>query len=139
MTVEGKYANLVATVKQECKDADEKDIVEEFRRYEEEFLIPPEDALRSVIRKFQTAAGIEVTGSTSARSPSSEIKKIDRFSELGSDDRNVTVEVAVVSYTPRVQKMKNGEEPPIYLNKSHQNIEVDLKQKELHSFIQIVY
>ena len=50
MTVEGKYANLVATVKQECKDADEKDIVEEFRRYEEEFLIPPEDALRSVIR-----------------------------------------------------------------------------------------
>ena len=38
MTVEGKYANLVATVKQECKDADENEIIEEFRRYEEEFL-----------------------------------------------------------------------------------------------------
>ena len=110
MTVEGKYANLVATVKQECKDADENEIIEEFRRYEEEFLIPPEDALRSVIRKFQAAAGIEITGSPSSRSSSPDIKKVDRFSELGSEDRNVTVEVAVVSYTPRMQKMKNGEE-----------------------------
>ena len=91
------------------EDADENEIIEEFRRYEEEFLIPPEDALRSVIRKFQAAAGIEVTGSPSSRSSSPEIKKVDRFSELGSEDRNVTVEVAVVSYTPRMQKMKNGE------------------------------
>ena len=113
MTVEGKYANLVATVKEECKDADENEIIEEFRRYEEEFLIPPEDALRSVIRKFQSAAGIEVTGSPSSRSSSPDIKKVDRFSELGSEDRNVTVEVAVVSYTPRMQKMKNGEERQI--------------------------
>ena len=45
MTVDGKYANLVATVKEECKDASEEEIAEEFRRYEEEFLIPPEDAL----------------------------------------------------------------------------------------------
>ncbi len=69
MTVDGKYANLVATVKEECKDASEEEIAEEFRRYEEEFLIPPEDALRSVIRKFQTIAGIDVTGSSSARAP----------------------------------------------------------------------
>ena len=38
-----------------------------------------------------------------------------------------------------IMKMKNGEEPPIYLNKSHQNKEEELKQKELHSFMQIVY
>ena len=113
MTVDGKYANLVATVKEECKDASEEEIAEEFRRYEEEFLIPPEDALRSVIRKFQTIAGIDVTGSSSARAPPPSEKKVDRFADLGSDDRNVTVEVAVVSYTPRMQKMKNGEERQI--------------------------
>ena len=113
MTGEGKYANLVATVKQECKDADENEIIEEFRRYEEEFLIPPEDALRSVIRKFQAAAGIELTGTSSAKSAPPSVKKVDRFSELGSDDRNITIEVAVVSYTPRIQKMKTGEERQI--------------------------
>ena len=113
MTVDGKYANLVATVKEECKDASEEEIAEEFRRYEEEFLIPPGDALRSVIRKFQTIAGIDVTGSSSVRAPPPSAKKVDRFADLGSDDRNVTVEVAVVSYTPRMQKMKNGEERQI--------------------------
>ena len=113
MTVDGKYANLVATVKEECKDASEDEIAEEFRRYEEEFLIPPEDAMRSVIRKFQAAAGIEATGSTSSGAPPPSVRKVDRFSDLGSEDRNVTVEVAVVSYTPRMQKMKNGEERQI--------------------------
>ena len=113
MTVDGKYANLVATVKEECKDASEEEIAEEFRRYEEEFLIPPEDALRSVIRKFQAIAGIDVTGSSSSKAPPPSAKKVDRFADLGSDDRNVTVEVAVVSYTPRMQKMKNGEERQI--------------------------
>ncbi len=113
MTVDAKYANLVATVKEECKDASEDEIADEFRRYEEEFLIPPEDALRSVIRKFQAAAGMEVTGSSGTRAAPPSVKKVDRFSDLGSDDRNVTVEVAVVSYTPRMQKMKTGEERQI--------------------------
>ena len=53
MAEEGRYAAQVTIVKQECPDADEKEVVEEFRRYEEEFLIPPEDALRSVVLKFQ--------------------------------------------------------------------------------------
>ena len=60
MTEEGRYAAQVTIVKQECPDADENEIVEEFRRYEEEFLIPPEDALRSVVRKFQAATGMEL-------------------------------------------------------------------------------
>ena len=50
MAEEGRYAEQVKIVKQECPDADENEIAEEFRRYEEEFLIPPEDALRSVVR-----------------------------------------------------------------------------------------
>ena len=51
-----KYATQVALVKEECKDANDGEIAEEFRRYENEFLIPPNDALRSVIRKFQAAS-----------------------------------------------------------------------------------
>jgi len=114
MSEDGKYATQVAMVKEECKDASEEEIAQEFKRYEEEFLIPPEDALRSVMRKFQAEAGIEVTTSSSpSSSQQSPVKKADRFSELGADDRNVTIEVAVVSYTPRMQKMKSGEERQI--------------------------
>ena len=61
MTEDGKYTAQVTVVKQECPEADDSEIEEEFRRYEDEFLIPPEDALRSVVRKFQTASGMEVT------------------------------------------------------------------------------
>ena len=114
MSEDGKYATQVAMVKEECKDAREEDIVKEFKRYEEEFLIPPEDALRSVMRKFQAEAGIEVTKSSSPSSAQqSPEKKANRFSDLGAEDRNVTIEVAIVSYTPRVQKMKSGEERQI--------------------------
>jgi len=104
------YANQIALVKQECPDADEQEISNEFERYEKEFLIPPEDALRSVIRKFQAASGVEVSSNISA--PVREEKKVERFKELGSDDRNVAIEVAVVSYTPRTQ-MVRGEERQI--------------------------
>ena len=106
MTEDGRYTAQVTVVKQECPDADDSEIEEEFRRYEEEFLIPPEDALRSVVRKFQTASGMEVTN---LASPAKVEKKVNRFSELGVDDRNVTIEVAVISYTPRIQ-MVRGEE-----------------------------
>ena len=57
MSDQTKYANQIAVVKQECPDADESEIGKEFARYEEDFLIPPEDALRSVIRKFQVSTG----------------------------------------------------------------------------------
>ena len=106
MTEDGRYETQVKIVKQECPDADDSEIVEEFRRYEEEFLIPPEDALRSVVRKFQTAAGMEVT---KIAAPAKAEKKVNRFSELGAEDRNVTIEVAVITYTPRIQ-MVRGEE-----------------------------
>jgi replication factor A1 len=107
VTEEVRYANQIAIVKQECPDADENDIGKEFARYEEEFLIPPEDALRSVVRKFQAATGKEVTSGTSA--PARIEKKVNRFSELGADDRNVSIEVAVVTYSPRIQTVR-GEE-----------------------------
>ena len=104
------YANQIAVVKQECPDANDEEIGKEFQRYESDFLIPPEDALRSVIRKFQAATGVEVTSGSAPQVR--EEKKVQRFSELGSDDRNVSVEVAVISYTPRSQ-MVRGEEKQI--------------------------
>ena len=99
-------------VKEECKDADEAEIIKEFKRYEEEFLIPPEDALRSVIRKFQIAAGQEVSTISSRSRPAIAERKVAKFSELKDDDKNVTIEVAVVSYIPKIQTVR-GEERQI--------------------------
>ena len=109
MTNDGKYGVQIIAVKQECPEAEENEINEEFRRYEEEFLIPPEDALRSVIRKFQLVSGKEIS---TPSSPQRIEKKVTQFSELSSDDKNITVEVAVISYTPRMQ-MVRGEEKQI--------------------------
>jgi len=105
------YDSQIAIVKQECPDANEEEIGKEFERYERDFLIPPEDALRSVIKKFQTDSGSdEITRGQSRVQP--EEKKVDRFAELGADDRNVTIEVAVISHTPRTQTVR-GEERQI--------------------------
>ena len=80
MSDQTKYANQIAVVKQECPDAEEDEIGKEFARYEEDFLIPPEDALRSVIRKFQVSTGVEAT--TTSPTPVREEKKVGRFSCL---------------------------------------------------------
>ena len=112
MSDDGRYATQIAVVKEECKDADETEIIKEFKRYEEEFLIPPEDALRSVIRKFQIAAGQEVSPISSRSRPAIAEKKVTKFSELKDDDKNVTIEVAVVSYIPKIQTVR-GEERQI--------------------------
>ena len=112
MSDDGRYATQIAVVKEECKDADETEIIKEFKRYEEEFLIPPEDALRSVIRKFQIAAGQEVSTISSRSRPAIAEKKVTKFSELKDDDKNITIEVVVVSYIPKIQTVR-GEERQI--------------------------
>ena len=99
-----RYSALISVIMQECPNADEEEISKEFERYENEFLIPPEDALRSVLRKFQASSGIAVENNAST--PPRVEKKVDRFSELQADDKNVTIEVSVISYTPRVQKVR---------------------------------
>ncbi|MDG1533470.1 MAG: hypothetical protein P8Q35_03380 [Candidatus Thalassarchaeaceae archaeon] len=112
MSDDDRYATQVAVVKEECPDADEKEIIKEFARYEADFLIPPEDALRSVVRKFQMAAGIAVSQISSKTKASIPEKKVTRFSELSEDDKNVTIEVAVVTYIPKIQTVR-GEERQI--------------------------
>ena len=44
---EEKYADYVEAVQKECPDADAKEIAEAFAKYEQEFYIPPQDAMRS--------------------------------------------------------------------------------------------
>ena len=112
MSDDGRYAAQIAVVKQECESAEDEEIIKEFRRYEEEFLIPPEDALRSVVRKFQMASGQQVSTITSSSRTSFPEKKATKFSELDKDDKNVTIEVAVLSYIPKIQTVR-GEERQI--------------------------
>jgi replication factor A1 len=113
MSAPEEFDNEIRAVKEAVPDADENAIADEFRRYRDEFLIPPKEALRSVLKKFQTEAGMEVTAPKSSggrtRSPA---KSVDRFSDLKADDSNVTIEVKIVTYTPRIQ-MVRGEERQI--------------------------
>ena len=41
-----KYADYVKAILAECPDADEGEISEAFAKYEKEFYIPPQDAMR---------------------------------------------------------------------------------------------
>ena len=74
-----RYMAQIALVKEECKDVDEDEVAKEFERYENEFLIPPNDAVRSVILKFQKASGNEME-SFPGSSPRVE-KKVERFKD----------------------------------------------------------
>ena len=106
---EDKYDTEVRLVLQECKDANPEEVAKEFERYENEFLIPPRDALRSVVRKFMEPGS---DADKTVRTPAPSLRKVSKFSELGSNDRNVTIEVQVVSYNSRVQQVR-GEERQI--------------------------
>ena len=99
----------VKRVLEQAKDADPVKVREEFEKYLKEFLLPPKDAFLSVLRRFQVP---DEKAKSAARTAFRESKKVDRFSELGSEDSNVTIEVKVVSYTPRVQTIR-GEEKQI--------------------------
>ncbi len=106
-----EYDTYIDRVLAEIPDADRDAIREEFTKYHVQFRIEPEDAVRSIMKRFQkddTDTTIQARMDSMVSS-----KKVEKFSELASDDRNVTVEVAVVTYTPRMQKMKTGEEKQI--------------------------
>ncbi len=105
-----EFENEIRAVKEAVPDADEETIAKEFTRYRDEFLVPPKHALRSVIEHFQKEAGMEVNAPATSTRPAA--KSVERFSDLSSDDSNVTIEVEVVTYVPRMQ-MVRGEEKQI--------------------------
>ena len=48
-----KYESHIKAVLSECPDANIDEVKASFKKYEEEFYIPPQDALRSIVRRFQ--------------------------------------------------------------------------------------
>ena len=50
---EEKYEDHINAVLSECPNADRKEVGEAFAKYESEFYIPPQDALRSIVRRFK--------------------------------------------------------------------------------------
>jgi len=98
-------------------DADPDKIVDAFIRYEKDFLIPPADAIRAVLRRFQGESAPSSTSSTGQSSSSSQrqslpVKKVERFSELAADDKNVEIEVEIITHNARTT-MVRGEEKTV--------------------------
>tara|TARA_B100000925_G_C22001254_1_gene471404 strand:- start:1133 stop:2836 length:1704 start_codon:yes stop_codon:yes gene_type:complete len=106
------YDAHVAEVLKQVPEADPEKVSEAFARYEKDFLIPPEDAMRSVLRRFQSDNGVQAQPSQQSSSGQRQtipIKKVERFSDLSGDDRNVEIEVEIVTHNPRTT-MVRGEE-----------------------------
>lgn len=104
----------VKDVLSQVPGAEENVVREEFLRYQKEFLIPPADALRSVMRKVQskTGAAVNVAAGSSGGYSAAPMKKVARLDELGPDDRNIVIEVRIISHNPRTQTVR-GEERDI--------------------------
>jgi replication factor A1 len=102
----------VKRVKEQAKDADESEIRAEFEKYQKDFLVTPKDAFRSVLRKFDVDESTVQDVAKAAFSGGGASKKADRFTELMGDDKNITIEVKVVTYTPRIQTVR-GEEKQV--------------------------
>ena len=106
------YEAHVSEVIKQVPEADPEKVAEAFARYEKDFLIPPEDAMRSVLRRFQSDTGAPVQSnqqSSGSQRQSLPIKKVERLSDLSADDRNVEIEVEIVTHNPRTT-MVRGEE-----------------------------
>ena len=106
------YEAHVSEVIKQVPEADPEKVAEAFARYEKDFLIPPEDAMRSVLRRFQSDTGAPVQSnqqSSGAQRQSLPVKKVERLSDLSGDDRNVEIEVEIVTHNPRTT-MVRGEE-----------------------------
>ena len=106
---EDKYADYVEAVQKECPEADAKEIAEAFAKYEQEFYIPPQDAMRSVLRRFQSGTSPTPTGGAST---TRETKKVASLSELTGNDRDVEIEVAIITHNIRDQMIR-GEEKQV--------------------------
>lgn len=109
------YGDHVALVLESCPDASEEDVVKAFRQYEEEFFIPPQDAMHSIIRKLQVSASPPAAGKAAGGAPTRAAKpmrKVERLEELNGDDQNVEITVQMVSHNVREQTVR-GEQRTI--------------------------
>lgn len=105
------YDAHVSEVTKQVPDADPEKVREAFARYEKDFLIPPEDAMRSVLRRFQsdTSPTTPINQSQQSARQNIPVKKVEKLSELSADDKNVEIEVEICTHNPRTT-MVRGEE-----------------------------
>ena len=105
-----KYESHIKAVLSECPEANTDDIKAAFIKYEQEFYIPPQDALRSIIRRFQGDKTPKTTEGNSQQTR--QTKKVASLSELTSTDKDVEIEVEVISHNLREQSIR-GEQKQI--------------------------
>ena len=105
-----KYESHIKAVLTECPDADTDEVKAAFIKYEEEFYIPPQDALRSIIRRFQADQAPKPSAASSQQPR--QTKKVASLSELGASDKDVEIEVEVISHNLREQIIR-GEQKQI--------------------------
>jgi replication factor A1 len=110
-----KYETHIKSILAECPDADPEAISAAFAKYESEFFIPPQDAMRSILRRFKgettptPSAGS--SGSSSSSAPKT-TRKVSRLSELKGTDREIEIEVEIISHNIRDQTIR-GEQKQI--------------------------
>ena len=109
-----KYETHVKAILSECPDADPKEIAEAFAKYETEFYIPPQDAMRSILRRFKGEQSVPTNRNPSqGGSPAPRnTKKVSKLSELNGNDKDVEIEVEIISHNMREQTIR-GEQKQI--------------------------
>ena len=106
MSGDDRYEDHISAVLQECPGVDRDEIRSAFQKYEEEFFIPPQDAIRSIIRRFKSETDAQPTATARTGQSNRQTKKVSRLSELKSDDRDIEIEVEIVSHNVREQMIR---------------------------------
>ena len=110
---EDKYDDHINAVLSECPSADRGEVKEAFAKYESEFYIPPQDALRSIIRRFKGDMAPSTSTSTVASTQKETVsKKVAGLTELSAADRDIEIEVEIISHNLREQTIR-GEQKQI--------------------------
>ena len=109
---ENKYDDHINAVLSECPNADREEVREAFAKYESEFYIPPQDALRSIIRRFKGDIAPSSGVSSSSNQKPTVSKKVASLTELSDTDKDIEIEVEIISHNLREQTIR-GEQKQI--------------------------
>ncbi|MDG1551690.1 MAG: hypothetical protein P8Q95_08200 [Candidatus Poseidoniaceae archaeon] len=109
---ENKYDDHINAVLSECPNADREEVREAFAKYESEFYIPPQDALRSIIRRFKGDIAPSSGASSSSNQKPTVSKKVASLTELSDTDKDIEIEVEIISHNLREQTIR-GEQKQI--------------------------
>ena len=109
---DGQFDSYIVAVQKECPDADSETIAAQFLKYQEDFKIPPQDSMRSIIRSLNSTKSVPSSRASSSSSTPRATKKVELLSELKSDDKEIEIEVEIISHNLREQTIR-GEQKQI--------------------------